>query len=148
MHVVFWWAPLHSLVLNTKQLKRVKKKLTDITQIATADLDQAFEACTSEEFVAALNQSVREYLDLVGTPEDKTFISVHKGRRFRTKARRSWTLSWLSIPLSVIRQALVIFINNVRAHLGSLWLLMRGLPIGAIPSAACVDLVLGKYESN
>jgi len=112
--------------------------------LATADIDQAFEACGGVDLEASLIAVERAFLDKY--PEG--FVSVRKGQQVSTRIGQYWSAGFICLHVSVVVKAIRVFASVVLCSFGTLVLRMRGLPIGAIPSAASVNTLLDHYETS
>jgi len=111
--------------------------------IATADIDQAFEECGGPILASALTalQAAFQVLHPSG------YVSVKKGKAVETHIGRFWSSDFITLHCTQITHAIQEFAKQVCCTFGNTVLQISGLPIGAIPSAAAVEVFLNYSES-
>ena len=74
------------------------------------------------------------------------FISAGKGKKVASHIGRYWSVGYCSIDIAIAVRAAWAFASAVMVAFGSLILIPPGLPIGAIVSASCVNIMPDWYE--
>ena len=112
--------------------------------LITADIDQAFEACSSSAVLPAWRRIPQTYESRFSSNS----ILVRRGRRELCKPGRSHSFGsgWLSFATPVLARALFSFKSMSLVMLGSMVRQIRGIPIAGVMSSAAVAVVLGAAE--
>ena len=112
--------------------------------LITADIDQAFEACSSSAVLPAWKSISQTY--------ESRFLSnsilFRRGCRELCKPGRSQSFGrgWLSVTTPVLARALFGFTSISLVMLGSMVWQIRGIQIGGEMSSAAVAIVVGAAE--
>ena len=112
--------------------------------LTTADIDQAFEACSSSAVLPAWRRISQTYESRFKSNS----ILVRRGRRELCKpgSSQSFGRGWLSFTTTVLAQALFSFTSVSLDMLGTMVWQIRSTPIGGVMSSAAVSVVLGAAE--
>ena len=111
--------------------------------LVTADIDQAFEACTTSSVMPACRFFLAAYRHVTGLNE----VKVHRSKRPRVslgKGGYGGPTVCLDIP-QLIRALMGYTLITFVAY-GDMIFKMSGLPIGGVMSMVCVSMVLGYAE--
>ena len=104
--------------------------------LITADIDQAFGACSSSAVLPARRRISQTYESRFSSNS----ILVRRGRRELCKlgSSQSFGRGWLSFTTSVLARALFSFTSVSLVMLGSMVWQIRGIPIGGVMSSAAL----------
>ena len=111
--------------------------------LVTADIDQAFEACTTSSVMPACRFFLAAFRHVTGSNE----VKVHRSKRPRVslgKGGYGGPTVCLDIP-HLIRALMGYTLITFVAY-GDMIFKMSGLPIGGVMSMVCVSMVLGYAE--
>ena len=86
--------------------------------LATADVDQAFEACGGQDLHDSLDHMASKFL------AQNWYVSVKKGREVVTHVGRFWSACFVSIHVSEVVHAIKVFAEEVLCSFGSVVLLV------------------------
>ena len=109
---------------------------TSCVSLITADIDQAFEACSSSAVLPARRRVCQSYESSFSSNS----ILVRRGHRELCKpgSSQSFGRGWLSFTTSVLARALFSFTSVSLVMLGSMVWQIRGIPIGGDMSSAAL----------
>ena len=112
--------------------------------LITADIDQAFEACSASAVLPAWRHISQSYESRFSSNS----ILVRRGRRELCKLGRSQSFGrgWLSFSTPVLARALFSFTSVSLVMVGSMVWQSRDIPLGGVMSSAAVAVVLGAAE--
>ena len=112
--------------------------------LITADIDQAFEACSSSAVLPAWRRISQTH----NSRFSSNSILVRRGRRELCKpgSSQSFGRGWLSFTTPVLARVLFSFTSVSLVVLGPMAWQIRGIPIGGVMSSAAVAVVLGAAE--
>ena len=112
--------------------------------LITADVDQAFEACSAPAVLPAWRHNSQSYESSFSSNS----VLVRRGRRELCKPGRSQSFGrgWFSFSTHVLAPALFSFTSVSLVMLGSMVWQIRGIPFGGVRSSAAVAVVLDAAE--
>ena len=112
--------------------------------LITADVDQAFEACSSSAVLPAWRRISQSFESRFSSNS----ILVRRGRRELCKpgSSQSFGRGWLSFTTPVLARALFSFTSVSLVMLASMVWQIQDIPIGGVMSSAAVAVVLGAAE--
>jgi hypothetical protein len=110
--------------------------------VATGDIDQAFEACSG----STLNVALGTLSDRFPAMHSHGYVSVQKGPKLYTHIRRYWSSWFTTLHIPDVVQAVATFAECVVAAFGNVVFKIPRLPIGAIESAGAVNVLLDYCE--
>ena len=115
-----------------------------IVSLITADIDQAFEACSSSAVLPAWRRISQSHESRFSSNS----ILVSRGRRELCKpgSSQSFGRGWLSFTTPVLAPTLFSLTSVSLVMLGSMVWQIRSIPIGGVMSSAAVAVVLGAVE--
>ena len=112
--------------------------------LITAEIDQAFEACSSSAVLPAWRRISQTCESRISSNP----VFVRRGRRQLCKPGRSQSFGrgWLSFTTPVLAWALFSFTPVSSVMFSSMVWQIRGIPVGGLMSSAALAVVLGVAE--
>jgi hypothetical protein len=110
---------------------------------STYDVDQAFESCRNDTVVPGWIEVCKSYVGLFGGLP----VLVKRGRRNQTRhGQKGFSRQWWSLSQEMLLRALVVTTTLTMVTLGSIVMVLNGLSIGGVMSAAAVAVRLASEE--
>ena len=111
--------------------------------VVTADLDQAFEACSTKLVVPAWLRVSAIYASITG----RSSVLIRKGKRdFAEVPRGGYGRGWWSLSISLLTRAIFAYAFVTFVVLGDLVFILDGLAIGGLLSMGALAVVLADKE--